>query len=87
MKVESETGDLGICLELKYCERCGGLWLRLKNESGVHCGSCREHFAKLPKRGEGGSGKSRRVKAVDREQMCAARIEYLAGVEEREERV
>jgi hypothetical protein len=29
-----------IFLELKYCERCGGLWLRQKGESSVYCESC-----------------------------------------------
>jgi len=27
-------------LELKYCERCGGLWLRRKGELAVYCGPC-----------------------------------------------
>jgi len=36
-----ETEQLEIVyLELKYCERCGGLWLRRKGESNVYCDSC-----------------------------------------------
>ncbi len=27
-------------LELKYCERCGGLWLRRKGATDVCCWSC-----------------------------------------------
>jgi hypothetical protein len=27
-------------LELKYCERCGGLWFRRKGEYAVYCGPC-----------------------------------------------
>jgi hypothetical protein len=27
-------------LELKYCECCGGLWLRRKGEAEVYCVSC-----------------------------------------------
>lgn len=27
-------------LELKYCERCGGLWLRLKGKQEPYCSSC-----------------------------------------------
>jgi len=27
-------------LELKYCESCGGLWLRPKGSAGVECASC-----------------------------------------------
>lgn len=33
-------------LELKYCESCGGLWLRPKGSSQVECASC----AARPKR-------------------------------------
>lgn len=33
-------------MELKYCERCGALWLRTKGDLGVYCVTC------LPKMGE-----------------------------------
>lgn len=36
-------------LELKYCERCGGLWLRPQGEDEVYCGVCRLKVAELPK--------------------------------------
>lgn len=29
-----------ICLELKYCERCGGLWLRPAASLDVYCPRC-----------------------------------------------
>jgi Zn-finger nucleic acid-binding protein len=29
-----------IQLELKYCERCGGLWLRRKGTEEVYCAPC-----------------------------------------------
>ena len=29
-----------IQLELKYCERCGGLWLRLQGAQEVYCAAC-----------------------------------------------
>jgi len=29
-----------VYLELKYCERCGGLWFRRKGESQAYCESC-----------------------------------------------
>jgi Zn-finger nucleic acid-binding protein len=29
-----------IQLELKYCERCGGLWLRRLGNEGVYCRIC-----------------------------------------------
>ena len=27
-------------LELKYCERCGGLWLRVRGTQDIYCSSC-----------------------------------------------
>ncbi len=27
-------------VELKYCERCGGLWLRALGTNGIYCASC-----------------------------------------------
>jgi hypothetical protein len=29
-----------IQLELKYCERCGGLWLRVKGDPETYCAAC-----------------------------------------------
>ena len=37
-----------IHLELKYCERCGGLWLRLYGTDDVYCGRCRAETTNLP---------------------------------------
>jgi len=34
-------------MELKYCERCGGLFLRLLGASLVYCGACMAHAAEL----------------------------------------
>jgi Zn-finger nucleic acid-binding protein len=36
-----------IQMELKYCERCGGLWLRLKGSDLVYCPSCAVALAGL----------------------------------------
>jgi len=44
-------------LELKYCERCGGLWLRPQGGEAVYCARCAEAIAELPpvtSRGGGG---------------------------------
>lgn len=36
-----ETEGLEIIrLELKYCERCGGLWMRTRGTGEVYCPSC-----------------------------------------------
>lgn len=34
--------------ELKYCERCGGLWLRRQGNEEVYCKGCRQLMARLP---------------------------------------
>ena len=34
-----EQGD--VVLELKYCERCGGLWLRPRLDDESYCEGCR----------------------------------------------
>jgi hypothetical protein len=34
--------------ELKYCERCGGLWLRPVRGSQIYCVACAQAMAELP---------------------------------------
>jgi hypothetical protein len=34
--------------ELKYCERCGGLWLRPAGGGQVYCVACGCEMAKMP---------------------------------------
>ncbi len=74
-------------VELKYCERCGGLWLRRRGGAGVHCASCCIRFAALPERGEGREGGASRRKARlqsdnvrERGFPIPARIDHLQGV-------
>jgi len=76
-----------IHVELKYCERCGGLWLRPQGTSGVYCASCRVCLAAMPNPGEAPPRKARsrrraRVqgKDVQIEDLSPAQIEYLQGV-------
>ena len=35
-------------LELKYCERCGGLWFRECGRTDVYCGRCLPEIGELP---------------------------------------
>jgi hypothetical protein len=35
-------------LELKYCERCGGLWMRRWGTEEVYCPPCAVQMADLP---------------------------------------
>lgn len=46
--MELETIEL-IEVELKYCERCGGLWLRRKGSDQVYCATCEPAMADLPR--------------------------------------
>ncbi len=74
-------------VELKYCERCGGLWLRPRGADGVYCASCRVRLAAMPNPEEAPPREARRRKA--RVQGTGApkeavesqiRIGYLEGV-------
>jgi len=35
-------------LELKYCEHCGGLWVRERGAGTVYCEKCQPKVADLP---------------------------------------
>jgi len=86
MNLMSRMSDQGIQLDLKYCERCGGLWLRPQGTNGVYCASCSEHLAAMPTRGEAPSPKARRrrrkpVKKVHRDEMATGvEINCLEGL-------
>ncbi len=38
-----ESGEVPV--ELKYCERCGGLFVRPRASEVLHCGGCTAHLA------------------------------------------
>jgi len=42
-----QLGFEAIQMELKYCERCGGLWLRPTASDLVFCGACAKIIAGL----------------------------------------
>jgi hypothetical protein len=50
-------------LELKYCERCGGLWMRTKGTEDVYCPACAVEVLDLP---TGGRRRKLRLLADDR---------------------
>jgi hypothetical protein len=45
---EENARSKEVRVELKYCERCGGLWLRECGTGEVYCGKCRAQVADLP---------------------------------------
>ncbi len=64
-------------LELKYCERCGGLWLRQKGMQQVYCASCLPKMAEFS--GPPRSVSQPRLPVGDRFEFEAT-IENLLGV-------
>jgi Zn-finger nucleic acid-binding protein len=77
-----------IQVELKYCERCGGLWLRPQGADGVYCAGCSVRLAAMPNPGEAPRRKARarrkgRVQKTDLQRDDLQRqgqIGYLEGV-------
>ena len=47
----------GMDVELKYCERCGGLWLRRVGGRQIYCPPCIPKMARVPLRGMKQTGK------------------------------
>lgn len=41
------TDTNSVRVELKYCEHCGGLWVR-EGGGGVYCGKCQDKVSELP---------------------------------------
>ncbi|MCU1285016.1 MAG: hypothetical protein JWO13_1366 [Acidobacteriales bacterium] len=44
----SEKTEERITLELKICERCGGLWLRPGGSRWIYCAGCKKKVSELP---------------------------------------
>jgi hypothetical protein len=34
-----------VSMELKYCERCGALWFRVRASGDIYCGACAAQLA------------------------------------------
>jgi uncharacterized Zn finger protein (UPF0148 family) len=88
MNFVSRMKNQEIQLDLKYCERCGGLWLRPQGTNGVFCAICSEHLAAMPTRGEAPPPKTRRRRrktVVRMDEMASDRelnsLECLRAVE------
>jgi Zn-finger nucleic acid-binding protein len=52
-----------VTLELKICERCGGLWLRPSVSRWIYCGGCKKKISELPKPSMESGQKRRRARA------------------------
>jgi len=49
MKERPSNSEKKSYLELKYCERCGGLWLRPAGGRQIYCVACGRAVAELPR--------------------------------------
>jgi hypothetical protein len=72
--VELAAAELEV--ELKYCERCGGLWLRPVGARQIYCPPCIPIMAHLPFRGmkqtsNPGEGLGKRVPGIEILAFCA----------------
>lgn len=45
-----QSAEAIIHFELKYCERCGGLWLRRRDAAAVYCSPCAHLMADISRR-------------------------------------
>lgn len=87
MNLIGENQDTQIELGLKYCERCGGLFLRPVADDTIHCATCRARLAVLRGATElsgAGHGRGSRIATNRTIRGCAAAhelsIESLHGV-------
>ena len=74
-----------VALELKYCERCGGLWVRPQGNEGVYCEGCCARMAALalPLGRRTNERRLRRVKNIESQ----VQIGCLLGLAETEVRL
>lgn len=83
---------LWVGLELKYCEQCGGLWLRPRGSGQCYCAACAHFLEDMPPRARdnrrrGGSGPlRRRMRKQQREPGTElAPLEYVVAARQQEE--
>ena len=76
-----------IQVELKYCERCGGLWLRPQGAGGVYCASCRVFLearpnppAVIPCKARDRKRRGPRTNISGKDFQGVAQIDHLQGV-------
>jgi Zn-finger nucleic acid-binding protein len=81
MNFMSEMDGLAIQVELKYCERCGGLWLRRLGTDGVHCAPCQSLLAAKPSPEDPPVPKPRRRKARMKGKRARRILKAPAGID------
>jgi len=72
--------ERAVGVELKYCEHCGGLWVRESGTGEVYCEKCQPKVAELP------VPKKKPGRIMLPEQKCSVVQKYrAAAVEESED--
>ncbi|HWO27302.1 MAG TPA: hypothetical protein VNO32_00740 [Candidatus Acidoferrum sp.] len=70
------NGEVGV--ELKYCEHCGSLWVRVRGAGRVYCDRCQPKVADLP----AAKTKSRRLVLPVRPHTAVEDIEIEIQIED-----
>jgi len=63
--------------ELKYCERCGALWVRRAGGEESYCADCTAYMEDLPKAKS--RAKGRRGRQQERTELQAAGTDYITA--------
>lgn len=71
----NHTNERQVRMELKYCEHCGGLWVR-EGGAGAYCPKCEEKVADLP------VAKKRRRRLMLPKQEASVVEKYGCGAED-----
>ena len=79
MSRSHKGNDRGVGVELKYCEHCGGLWVRECGTEEVYCERCQPKVAELP------LPKKKPARIILPKQKCSVAQKYRRTVEEPEE--
>jgi len=87
MNFTNDLDSTQVRIELKYCERCGGLFFRAPDTSLVYCVSCRlrhtewEVAALLPRRATGRGQRKPRIPILrGAAAECGGAIGVLRGI-------
>ena len=73
-----EIDELDIVqLELKYCESCGGLWLRPKGSQQVECAACAARWKFSCRAGKAGRAHLPRFRSLELESKASEVPEWL----------
>ena len=66
-------------VELKYCERCGSLWLREQGTRDVYCEACAAKLAEFPSHRRKRGPHTERKRDSDIEGGCYDGLAFICG--------